>query len=182
MSINTTQYHSRIEIELLEIAEYLKFNAKKMSELSAQVSDIVSVNNQSSTVVKEAFRRKIQDLINICLENGLLDVEFLKESLENAKAKIAKKNENPILKLSPEEVQRRRDEVRKMAAEEKPLSEILKYGGKKMHGAALLFLFKNYENYLTPHQERLFSVDLVNIDSRLTMALRNECWGKQMPV
>lgn len=79
--------------------------------------------------------------------------------------------------LSKEEIQVRRDQVRMMAAQGKPLEGIPVYEGKDKHGEAIKFFTTNYAAYIEPRYETIFATDLVNIDDRLLRAIRNKCRG-----
>ncbi|MBP9779877.1 hypothetical protein KBD33_04640 [Candidatus Gracilibacteria bacterium] len=89
-----------------------------------------------------------------------------------------------IPKLSKEEVQARRDEVRVMVDNKKPKDEIPFYQGKRSeHGTAQDFFRKYYSPYIESGQEVLFAPELKTIDEKLLIALRNECRnGIPMPL
>lgn len=87
-----------------------------------------------------------------------------------------------VLKLSNEEVQMLRDEVREMAFKGKPKDGIPLYQGKKSVPDAVEFFKKYYAQYNEPDQEVIFAPDLMRIDAPLIRALRNECRSPSTPM
>ena len=88
-----------------------------------------------------------------------------------------------IPKLSKEEVQARRDEVREMAFKGKPKDGILLYRGRRGGDAdAVSFFMKHYSIYIEPEQEVIFAPELAAIDPSLLSSLRNECRSTVNPM
>lgn len=87
-----------------------------------------------------------------------------------------------ILSLTPEEVQKRRDEVRDMAYKGKPKDGIKLYPGRKIEPDAVAFFKKEYSGYIVPNQEVIFQPELHAIDAALLAALRNDCRSPSNPM
>ncbi len=94
-------------------------------------------------------------------------------SSQNTNIIYSSLNTAPI--LTKEEVQARRDEVREMVTQEKPLERIPMYEGKDRDGKAIEFFKENYYQYIHIGYETIFANDLIKIDDRLLRAIRNEC-------
>ena len=102
------------------------------------------------------------------------------ESVIKTEGKITSQQEDDVSNsepLSKKEVQARRDQVRIMAAQGKPLEGIPLYEGKNKHEEAIKFFKTNYADYIVTGYETIFATDLANIDDRLLRAIRNECRG-----
>ncbi|MBP9779879.1 hypothetical protein KBD33_04650 [Candidatus Gracilibacteria bacterium] len=88
-----------------------------------------------------------------------------------------------IPKLSKEEVQARRDEVREMAFKGKPKDGILLYRGRRGGDVeAVSFFRENYSRYIESGQEVIFAPELAAIDPSLLASLRNECRSTVNPM
>lgn len=126
---------------------------------------------------------KAQEIENIFCKTFVKNQELEKRnkitSTANSSQEIDDVESRPArtVVLSKEEVQSRRDQVRIMAAQGKPLENIPAYDGKGKHGEAIEFFRKKYTAFIEPGYETIFATDLANIDDRLLRAIRNECRG-----
>lgn len=83
-----------------------------------------------------------------------------------------------------QQIQARRDAVRRMGFDGAPADGIKKYRGKKLDGDATGFFLEQYREYIENGYEVIFANDLSKIDPKLLMAIRNECRGspKKQPL
>ena len=172
---------------------------------------IESITSDKREVVFRVSARRAIEIQEIILNSGLLaykagyenpskiasflrDMQDQHELLKGASCQYPKIVEHNItdaevltptvLLLSPEEVQERRDEIKRMVYNGKPDDELPLYPGKKYAPDAVLFFKKHYSRYIVKNQEVIFAPELMAIDAPLMRALRNECRNpsNKMPI
>lgn len=102
--------------------------------------------------------------------------------LAEALAELAQSQAEHPKGISSIEVQVLRDQVREMAAKERPLHGVPAYQGKRKHGPAVEFFKNHYAAYIHPENMVIYGPDLTAIDPKLMTALRNECRVADSPM
>ena len=167
-----------------DVAEKIAKHAKIILEECNQKSH----ENTANRVLRRVDR--ICSIIGIARNSSFINSEF-RDAEEKSSATTSTPDSTNITKsaivdvepkiLSSELVQSLRNEVRNMVKAESPI-DIPLYEGKRTHGDAVAFFKKNYFKYIQKNHEVIFSVDLGGIDSKLLMAIRNECRNGDMPL
>jgi hypothetical protein len=147
-------------------------------DLLDDLRKVSSVNGESVVILQtEKAERLIRILEGIQISDLISDANL-------ADLFDTEPTEEKVPKLSAEEVQARRDEVREMAFKGKPKDGIPLYKGLRGGDRDAVSFFKeHYAPYIVPGQEVIFASDLSDIDSKLIDALRNQCRnGVVMPL
>lgn len=174
-----------------------RFNKDISEHEKTLVEALHAVKNLPEHPVKPAIvhdaLRKVSAAAHAIIFLQQTEIELLKLELAKRDEQLTKtpvspagreSDAQPVLKLSPSEVQALRDQVREMALSGKPMEGIPLYRGLRGGDKDAVSFFKeHYAPYVIPGQEVIFASDLSDFDQKLMTAFRNQCRdGIAMPL
>ena len=150
----------------------------KQHNLLDDLKKISYVNGNRVVILKAEKAERISRIIENILTGGRHITSANRVDFVDAEPSTPE-----VPKLSAEEVQARRDEVREMVYLGKPKDGILLYRGRRGGDADAVSFFKqHYSRYIEPGQEVIFAPELGAIDPSLLASLRNECRSAANPM